>query len=98
MGIFPRGNAFFVCRDPQSFFYINRDKIAEVLRENVLHCAARALGGNDAVSVAVFYFVRFPQALLALLASHGVTEVTLLRSVGVSRKRKNKKLLSLPFR
>ena len=61
-----------------------------VLRVNMFHCAAMSLWSNDAVPAARFYFVRFPQAPFALLASHGVTEVTLLRSVGVSSKIKNK--------
>ena len=48
-------------------------------RERLFHCAAITPGCKCVVCAARFCFVRYPQAPLALLTSHGITEVKHLR-------------------
>ena len=57
---------------------------------SMFHCAAISSESKCLVPAARFYFVRFPQAQLALLASHGVTEVKHLRCFEFPEKNKKK--------
>ena len=57
---------------------------------SMFHCAAIVSESKCLVPAARFYFVRFPQAPLALLASHGVTEVKYLRCFEFPEKKQKK--------
>ena len=61
------------------FVFYGKFKNSELRIESVFHCAAMVSGSECVVPAARFFFVRVPQAPLALLASHGVTEVKHLR-------------------